>query len=340
MTKLKKRADGRLVKTVTAANGKRLFFYGKTEREINKKILEYRDKEDKGKTFLEVSDDWWEEAEERLAVQSIQTYKKAKSRADGYFKDTPIKDITPKDVSGFLSSVAAYGYAQRTVAKQKVILGLIFSHGIEKDALMFNPCASVRLPKGLPKVKRESATLEDEKKIRESVDVWLFPFFALMTGMRKGELLALTWRDVDFENNIIHVTKSVYRDGNQGFIKEPKTASGVRIVPLLKPLREKLLEIKKRMPDDFIFSDDGKRPFTDSRFRSLVAHFKKVTGVQATAHQLRHSFATIAFEAGISAKAVQEILGHSQVTTTLNIYTDFRKKSFEQVTDVLNKRMI
>ena len=339
MTKLKKRADGRLVKTVTTANGKRLFFYGKSEREINRKILEYRDKEEKGKTFLEVSNDWWEEAEERLAVQSIQTYKKAKSRADDYFKDTPIKDITPKDVSGFLSFVAAYGYAKRTVAKQKVILGLIFSHGIEKEALTFNPCASVRLPKGLPKVKRESATLEDEKKVRESADVWLFPFFALMTGMRKGELLALTWRDVDFENNIIHVTKSVYYDGNQAFLKEPKTKSGVRTVPLLEPLKEKLMSIERRAPGDFIFSHDGKRLLTARRFLTLEKHFKEATGVQATAHQLRHSYATIAFEAGIPAKAVQEILGHSQVSTTLNIYTDFRQASFEQVSDALNKQM-
>ena len=339
MTKLKKRADGRLVKTVTAANGKRLFFYGKTEREINRKILEYQEKEEKGKTFLEVSDDWWEEAAERLAVQSVQTYKKAKSRADGYFKDTPIKDITPKDVSSFLSFVATYGYAQRTVAKQKVILGLIFSHGIEKDALVFNPCASVRLPKGLKRAKRESATLEDEKKIRESADVWLFPFFALMTGMRKGELLALTWRDIDFENNIIHVTKSVYHDGNRAFLKEPKTKSGVRTVPLLDPLKEKLLRTENRALDDFIFSHDGKRPLTSRRFRTLEKHFKEATGVQATAHQLRHSYATIAFEAGIPAKAVQEILGHSQVSTTLNIYTDFRQASFEQVSDVLIKRM-
>ena len=97
--------------------------------------------------------------------------------------------------------------------------------------------------------------------------------------------------------------------------------------------------MESRAPDDFIFSHDGKQLLTNRRFRTLEKHFKEATGVQATAHQLRHSYATIAFEVGIPAKAVQDILGHSQVSTTLNIYTDFRQASVEQVSDALNKRM-
>ncbi len=339
MPKIKKRADGRLVKTLTDENGKRIFFYGKTEREINKKILSYHSREEQGSLFAEISDAWWDEAEPALAFQSVRTYRQAKRRADAYFGEKPIRTILPKDVIRFLAKVAEQGYAQKTVTNQRMVLSLIFSYAVKENAVSINPCASVRIPKNLSKTKRTSASLDDENIIRTSADVWLFPFFALMTGMRKGEILALTWGDIDFENNTIHVTKSVYHEGDRALIKEPKTKSGTRTVPLLAPLKEKLLQIENRSSSLYIFSDTGEAPLSNRRFLTLTKHFKEATGTTATAHQLRHSFATFAFECGIPAKSIQEILGHSQVSTTLDIYTDFRQAAFDGVVEILNGKM-
>jgi integrase len=158
-----------------------------------------------------------------------------------------------------------------------------------------------------------------------------------MTGMRKGEILALQWKDIDFDEDVIHVTKSVGHQGDRPFIKEPKTEAGTRIVPLLADLKEFLLTFKKRRADHYIISDDGKTPLTNRRYLTLSKHFKEQTGVECTAHQLRHSFATIAFENDVDAKSIQEIIGHKQLSTTMDIYADFREQSVKKAAEKLNK---
>ena len=181
--------------------------------------------------------------------------------------------------------------------------------------------------------------IDTEEFIKKSYDIWLFPYIAIMTGMRKGEILALQWKDIDFKNDIIKVYKSVYHDGDKPFIKEPKTEAGKRIVPLLKPLKDVLTNVKNKNDNDFIISIDGKNPLRKRRFITLYNKFKKETGIKCTAHQLRHSFATTAFECGVPVKSVQEILGHKQLSTTMDIYTDFRKQSFDDAKDKLNEHL-
>lgn len=334
-----KRKDGLLVKTITdPRTKKRLYFYGRSEKEINQKILQFSREAERGRTFNQISDLWWEEAEPRLAYQSVRTYNQARKRANEEFKNVPIKRITARDISSFLKKIAAKGYSQKTVSNQRMIVNQIFQYALLENDIEFNPCISIPIPKNLPKQSRSSASPEDEKLIRENADLWLFPFIAIMTGMRKGEILALQWKDVDFENSIIHVTKSVFHEGDRPIIKEPKTKAGIRIVPLLKPLKDKLQTISNRKSDNFIISDTGEKPLTNRRFITLTNQFKEKTGVTCTAHQLRHSFATIAFECGVPVKSVQEILGHKQLSTTMDIYTDFRKQAMNDAADLLNKK--
>ena len=337
MPKSNKRADGRLVKTMTdPRTKKRVYFYGKTEREINRKIMEYSRRIDSGRTFLEVSEEWWEEASPSLAYQSQKAYKPAKKRAEIHFGDIPIKDIKPRDITAFLRILANQDYAQKTIANQRLVINLICEHAIREGDIEMNPCASAKAPKDTKKTSRTAASATDEEIIKKSSDVWLFPFIAIMTGMRKGEILALQWKDIDFENNIIMVTKSVYHEGDRPLIKSPKTEAGNRIVPLLQPLKEKLQAIKNKSPDHFIISDTGERPLSNRRYTTEYTRFKDETGIGCTAHQLRHSFATIAFECGVPVKSVQEILGHKQLSTTMDLYTDFRKKSFDDAASSLN----
>ncbi len=335
--KLKKRADGRYVQTVTdPRTGKRVFIYGSSEREIRQKMLEYTAKSERGRLFGEVSELWWNEAEPKLSAQSVRTYMQAKRRADAEFADTPLKNIQPRHIQNFLQKVAKQGYAQKTLANQRMVMSLIFQYAVLDNDILVNPCTAVSIPKNLPKSERTAASPTDEATIRRSADVWLFPYIAIMTGMRKGEILALQWNDIDFDRNLIHITKSVYHEGDRPYIKSPKTEAGNRYVPLLQPLKEKLLSIEDREPDHYIISDDGTKPLTNRRFITLSNHFKKETGVTCTAHQLRHSFATIAFECGLPPKTVQEILGHKQLSTTMDIYTDFRKRAVADAAAKLN----
>lgn len=336
-SKLTPRADGRLCKSIVdPRTHKRVYFYGKTEREINKKIMLYTQKVEQGRTFAEIADEWWEEAEPKLALQSVRSYKLAMGRAVTFFNDTPAKDIIAKDIQKYLNTLANQGYSLKVVSNHRMVVNRILNYAIMEGDIDMNPCASVKTPTDLPKSTREAASRSDEQIIKDNVDLWLFPFFALMTGMRKGEILALKWKDIDFEKNYIHVTKSVAHDGDKPVVKAPKTESGNRIVPLLLPLRNELIKHIGK-PDEYIISDDGKKPLTNRRFITLYDHYRKTTGITATAHQLRHSFATIAFEADLDPKSVQEILGHKQLSTTMDIYTQFREKKLSAAADLLNK---
>lgn len=331
------RADGRLQTSIKSKTGKRIYFYGSSKRELKQKILEYKEKEITGPLFTDVSQAWWEEAEASLSNQSIRGYLQAKNKADNEFNGIYIKEITPLNVNNYLRALAKNYTSQKTIEKYKLILNLIFKYAIEKGYLQSNPCSTTRLPKGLTKSKREAASEREEMIVKAGEYEWLFPLIAIYTGMRKGEILALKWNDIDFENDLIYVTKSIYHDGNTPYVKQPKTEAGIRAVPLLNTLKEKLLEQKASDKTLYLFSDDGKTPLTNKRYETLYNKFKKETGVTCTAHQLRHSFATIAFENGISPKDVQEILGHKQLSTTMDIYTDFRTSHLKKLTEKLNK---
>lgn len=333
-----KRTDGRMVRTVTdPRTGKRKYFYGTSEREINKKIMEYTTAREIGRPFKEIAEEWWESAAPDLAKQTIKVYKPALERAIEEFGEASIKDIKPREITQFLQRLGRKGLAMRTIMNQRSIIKQVFDYAVVEGDVEISPCSSVQTPKNLKKTKRSAASNRDEQIIRENRDVWAFPYIALMTGMRKGEILALQWKDIDFENDIINVTKSVEHQGDRPNIKLPKTEAGVRMIPLLNDLKDFLLEQPVRNQDDFIISDDGKTPLTNRRYITLSDKFRQQTGAECTAHQLRHSFATIAFESGVDAKAIQEIIGHKQLSTTMDIYADFRKESIKKAAEKLNK---
>jgi integrase len=337
---LKKRADGRCVKSIVdPRTGKRKYFYGKNEREIDRKILAYNGEVERGKTFEEVADDWWEEARPKLSKQSIRGYQRAYNRAVEVFGSSPVKEVTPRDVNVYLKNLSLQ-FAQKTVATYRMVANLILNHAMLMGEIQFNPCTCVPSVKGLPKEKRTSATAEEEKKIIQNADTHFLPYFALMTGMRKGEILALTWGDIDFDRNFIFVNKSLAHDGDRPFVKETKTEAGNRIVPLLDSLKGLLLDrMKGKKPSDLVISDNGK-PYTNRRFITTYSKIQEELGISCTLHQLRHSFATIAFEMGLPPKTIQEILGHRQLATTMDIYTDFRHQAIADATAILNKREV
>lgn len=331
---MKRRKDGRFVKIVDGKS-----FYGHTEREVMKKILEYERKKEKGATFAEVADEWWSEVYDTFAAQTLRGYKPAYQRAIEELNDIGIKEITPRDMSLIFKRMARQGYAKKTISNQRVIYNQIFDYAVVNGHIQYNPCSSVKMPNAKESTAISPASPEDEYKIIEAGDrAWLFPIFALLTGLRKQEILALQWGDIDFEENIISVTKAVEHLGKSPHIKTTKTKSGIRTVPLLIRLRDILIE-RKGNPSCYIFSDDGgKSPLSEHRFERLYKNYCDEVGISATSRQLRHSYATVAVEEDVQPKDLQNALGHADITTTMNVYAAARKKSVQKVADKLNKR--
>ncbi len=333
---MKKRKDGRYVKSIVdERTGKRVYFYGSTEREVNKKVLAYSTKAEEGRTFKEVADEWWNENEFRWASQTLKPYKAAFSRAVEAFGDDTISDISSKDILALLRRLAAQRFAKKTLSNQRSVINQILDYAVLSGDIGFNVCKTVKIPQASSGERRSAATPKDEELIKSHPDEWLFPFIALYTGMRKGEILALQWGDIDFTKNLIKVNKSIYHEGDRGKVKAPKTSESNRIIPLLAPLKT-VLERKRGNAADYIISDDGKTPLTKRRYETLYAQYKREVGITCTAHQIRHSFATIAIAQGIPAKTVQEMLGHRQISTTLDIYTELRESSIKHAEEALN----
>jgi integrase len=334
--KLTRRADGRLVKTIVdKRTGKRVYIYGKTEREITQKMLEYQQKEEKGRTFTEVAEEWWNATERNWSDKTINVYKAAFNDAIEYFGEKSVNEIKTKQVTAYLQRFAAMGYAYTSVVRRQHIVKQILDHAIMENDIELNPCSASKIPRNLEQNKRPAAPVSEEQIVRETRDQFPLYYIALMTGMRRGEILALQWQDINFDENTIRVCKSVSHVGNDPTIKKPKTKSGERVVPLLADLKEYFLSIDPRPAKHYVLS--GEKPMTQSKFEWEIKRYKERTGIKSTPHQLRHSFATIALECGVDAKSVQEILGHKHVSTTLDIYTDFRKKSVDNAAKKLNE---
>ena len=318
---MKKRADGRYVKFITdPITHKRICFYGDTEREVNHKILEYTNDCELGKYFSDVADEWWEFEVEKLSPSTVKGYKSATERIVDHFGKDRIRDITSADLNRFLMSLARLGYAKKTVKNHKIIINRIFHFAIVSGYISTNPSTDAEIPRNLRETKRRPATEKEEDIIRQSADVWLLPYMALATGLRKGELLGLRWEDIDFKTNLIHVNRSIWY-GSGANVKAPKTEAGVRRVPIIPSLREELLKHVGK-PKNYVFGD--KEPLSEKAYRYRYKKFQEKTGITATAHQLRKSYATLAVESNVPPDVLKSIIGHRDISTTLNLYAEVR----------------
>lgn len=332
--KPKLRADGRMEKVMTIG-GKKVHFYGKNESEILRKIRDYKEKEETGPLFKDVAEQWHIQYEKEVEYNTYYKSLVYYNRAVDHFGDMYIKNITPQDINKFYTQLSAQGYARKTVANQKTILGNIFRYAIVNGHISDNPLTFVSLPKNLKQNKRELPSDEDIQKVKGSVqgEFGLLPFFLMYTGCRKSEALALQFKDIDLARKKIKITKALYYKYNRPEIKQPKTENGIREIPLLDRLIPHLPQGK---PDDFIFSVDGSTPYPQSYFQRRWKKYQRQTGITATPHQLRHAYATMLYEAGIDEKLAQELMGHADISTTKNIYTHIRLSRLEDAANKLN----
>lgn len=331
------RPDG-LHEAIRVIDGKRKAFRGQSDAEVERKMIEYQTQRAQGRSFREVAADWEREHFEELAPNTLRSYRAPLRRAVDHFVDTPIKQIAPSDIKSFICDFAAQHHAKKTVITQLQIVNMICNYAVEHGDLEINPCACIKIPKGLKKTHRDAATPEDESIVKSTPDLWLFPFFLLYTGVRKGEALAIQGADLDFKDLVIHISKSVYHVNTKPYIKAPKTDDGVRTIPMLLPLIPHLP--KSMRADQYLFSaDGGKSPLDETEFRRLWYRYVKSTGISCTPHQLRHSYATMILDAGLELKDRQELLGHATAAMTDDVYSHLRESRLRKTAQMLNDKL-
>ena len=321
-------------------HGKSVSFYSteKTEaraiRDIERQMLAYIQDVSIAPKFKPVAEEWKAKHIETIAHRTWCGYQAHYKRAVETFGEKNTNEIKASDIQRYINSLAARGYAHKTVKTALQVVSLIMDEAALQGYIENNPCALVSVPKGLKQEPRQLPSENEIEKVKASVDkhFGLFAYALLLTGMRRGELLALTDKDINFENKTISVNKSVYFVSNTPHLKSTKTAAGTRTIFLLDALAEKFKGKK-----GYIFG--GEKPMTEQAFKRAWERYIKESGVTVTPHQLRHAHATLLFDAGIDPKSAQALLGHSDYKTTMDIYTHIsenrKKLDFDKLNSII-----
>ena len=348
MAKKKRRADGRMEIKRKMPDGSVRHFLGKTAAECEKK---YRDAlvnfeaqqraRAEGPLFEEAAAAWWFQAQPALKPGTMRSYKASYQAAVEYFGGRRMAEIKPQDVAAWLKKLKTQGLAQATMRNRHSVLNLIFSYWCTDMGGDANPSLLVRNLKG-KKVERTPPADDVIEVIRAHPEgkMGLMAAVAMYTGLRLGEIMALTWGDIDLENRVLSVTKSISWGNNRPVISTPKTKNAIRQVPILEPLAVRLAEEGSRPAGEYLISGTCE-PLTASQHRKRwlayckelgLAHeageYKPCNGkrqahwqVDVTAHQLRHYCATLLDQAEVPMKARQLWMGHADIHTTMQIYT-------------------
>ena len=333
-----KRKDGLWQEQITVLDSGRKrqkYFYGRTKKEVLDKIRNYHEDQERGPLFETVADEWWEMHEPTLAYNTTKPYRPAIRRAKEHFGKTPIRHIKPTDINRFIQDfVQAQHAAQKTAKTQLMVINLICKYAVANGYILVNPARDISVPRGLAHEGRQIANDLDIQRIKNSTDCHfgMFAYWILYTGLRRGELLALTWNDVDIKRRTITVDKSVYHISNVPHLKQPKSAAGIRTVPLMDKLLEKITPGKGLV---FPGEDGGLMP--EMEFKRRWYAYAKESGVTCNRHQIRHAYSTMLYENHIDIKDAQRLLGHAYASTTQDVYTHVRASREESVNLLLLK---
>lgn len=199
----------------------------------------------------------------------------------------------------------------------------------------------IRRPKSEGR-KMECFTASEQKKIENAVmrsrKSKLFGVvLCLYTGLRIGELLALTWSDIDFDKGMLTVNKTCHDGSGGGMVRitdKPKTRTSNRVIPIPKQLIPRLRELKRKSASEYVVCDAKRVVYLRSYQKLFAELIEKLKIPHKGFHALRHTFATRALECGMDVKSLSEILGHKNPTVTLNTYTH---SLMEHKVEMMNK---
>ncbi len=367
MAKSKKRADGHYQKNIVIgrnADGsyKRKTVYGKTQKELDERIADVMNqlrmgiRIDDDSAFRELSEVWinnyrptmgttWAYQQERLLNLHILPY----------IGDDKVKKLTKFDMQSRINVMREEGYATSTMKKVRNIVAQVFEVAIDKKIVSKNPFKNISVVEIPPKDRRPLT----EKEIDLITKTWsghkmgYAAMMMLYCGLRRGEVLALDWSDIDLTSKVVKVTKAITFLTNQPIIKAPKSKAGIRDVPIPDFLVEIFKSIVKSNPI-FLPSVQGER-MSDVAYRRAWSSYEYYLNLKAggrgaiggkrkvivldhiTAHMLRHTYASLLYDAGVDIKSAQRFLGHSDIETTLEIYTHLTKHKEYEAVQSINK---
>lgn len=257
-------------------------------------------------------------------------------------------EVQEAEVQNFVLQKLESGLSQKTIKDILIVLKMVLKFGAKNKWITYEPF-EIQYPTIRENQHIEVLNRSDQKKIMNYIQEHftfrnLGVYICLSAGMRIGEICALTWEDVDTDNGIIAVNRTIQRiyvieDGTRRtelILDTPKTKNSIREIPISKDLLRILKPFKKIVnPSFFVLTNDAK-PTEPRTYRSYYKNLMKELNMpELKFHGLRHSFATRCIESNCDYKTVSVLLGHSNISTTLNLYVhpnmEQKKKAIEQM---------
>lgn len=259
-----------------------------------------------------------------------------------------LQKIEEQQVQKFVFQKLEQGLSQKSIKDILIVLKMVLKFGAKNKWISYEPF-EIQYPTVRESQHVEVLSKTHQKKVMNYIQEHftfrnLGVYICLSSGMRIGEICALTWEDIDTDNGIIHVRKTIQRiyvieDGKRRtelLLDTPKTKNSIREIPMSRDLLRMLKPFKKIVnPNFFVLTNDAK-PTEPRTYRSYYKNLMKHLEIpEIKFHGLRHSFATRCIESNCDYKTVSVLLGHSNISTTLNLYVhpnmEQKKKAIEQM---------
>ena len=257
-------------------------------------------------------------------------------------------EIEEEQVQKFVFQKLEQGLSQKTVKDILIVLKMILKFGAKNKWIQFSPF-QIQYPTVRENQQIEVLSRTHQKKVMNYIQEHftfrnLGIYICLSSGIRIGEICALTWKDIDTDNGIIYIRKTIQRiyvieNGERRtelLLDSPKTKNSIREIPMSRELLRMLKPFKKIVnPTFFVLTNDSK-PTEPRTYRSYYKNLMRQLEIpEIKFHGLRHSFATRCIESKCDYKTVSVLLGHSNISTTLNLYVhpnlEQKKKAIDQM---------
>lgn len=292
-------------------------------------------------------DEWLETIRPRLRGTTWSSYEVAVNRVKEYLGAVRLQALTPMEVESLYAKLAEEGRADgrplapKSVRNTHVALRRALADAERLGLVVRNVAASAR-PPSAPRAEQQTWSSDDLREFFEAAKAdRLAMAYTLLatTGMRRGEVIGLRWRDVDFDDQSLSIVQTITTVKSKLVVSPPKTAKSRRQIALDETTIEGLRAHRRRQREermaagpswnsecDLVFTDELGEPVHPDRLSRGFQWLLRRAGLpRIRLHDLRHSYATLALKAGVHPKVVSERLGHATVGITLDLYSHVSK---------------
>lgn len=323
--------------TVRLPDGSRKYIRAKTKKELEEKVLAIKLELNLGidisntTTVEQLGEMWLRLVKEPKVSENTLARLESQLRVHVYpvIGRMKVRDVKAANIYQVMTAVKdkSNGFQVQIIQT----LRSLFNMAVDNDLVMKSPVPTTLTAGGEKTSEVEALTQEQEKEMLEVAEgkhIYMLVYTILNTGLRRGEFLGLMWNDIDFETGVIHVRRHVvtHQNGMTEIVAGAKTEAGERDVPMPAALAAYLKTERAKARSVYLFTTGAGKVYSTGALSTIWYNYTKQLSFPVHIHQLRHTYITKLFEAGLDVKEIQYVAGHANPSITLNTYTHYRKE--------------